>query len=350
MKNRKAVVLFNLGGPSDLAGVKPFLFNLFYDRAIIDLPTIFRYPLAKFISSRRENTAKEIYEHLGGKSPILENTLSQAQKLKEILGEGYEIFTSMRYTKPGSEDVIREINEYNPDEILLLPLYPQLSTTTTSSSLRDFASKLDRGKVVKMICCYPTEKNFLKAYELLIQEKIKDLDASKYRILFTAHGLPEKIIKKGDPYQFQVEQTCNELVKLLKVSELDYQICYQSKVGPLKWIGPSTEKEIIRAAEEKKIIVLVPISFVSEHSETLVELDIEYKEMAMEHNCQGYIRIPTLSIQELFIKSLKEQIEFLANWEVNMEENNIFITNLNEARICPQEFCKCLFNEDYFYG
>ncbi|NBX03862.1 MAG: ferrochelatase, partial [Alphaproteobacteria bacterium] len=154
------------------------------------------------------------------------------------------------------------------------------------------------------------------------------------RVLFSAHGLPEKVIKKGDPYQWQVEQSVAKIVKKLALPELDYVVCYQSRVGPLKWIGPSTEEEIKRAGAEKKSLIIVPIAFVSEHSETLVELDIEYKHLAHEHVVPEYIRIPALATQEHFIDAL-------ASLCVNAPRDTSVSSNTGK-RICPKEFCQCL--------
>ena len=339
MQKKVAIVLFNLGGPGNLQEVKPFLFNLFYDKAIINLPNPFRFLLAKFISSKRESTAIEIYEHIGKKSPILENTELQAEELRKRFPD-YKVFVDMRYSSPGSKEVVSEIKNYDPEEIILLPLYPQFSTTTTGSSLERFAKEIGEIKQLKMICCYPDDDNFIDAHVKLIEEQIKSLNSQKYRILFTAHGLPEMIIKKGDPYQYQVELSCAKIVKKLDIKELDFKICYQSKVGRLKWIEPSTEDEIIKGSKEGKILAIVPIAFVSEHSETLVELDIEYKEVASSHNCMGYIRVKTLSLQDLFIESLAKSIEHL----LAKESKDFLITNISDQKKCPNEFCKCIFN------
>jgi ferrochelatase len=350
MSNKKAVILFNLGGPGSIKEVKSFLFNLFNDKAIINLPTIFRYLLAKFISSKREKKAIKIYNYIGGKSPILENTNFQAQALERDLKPhgDYKVFTSMRYSKPQSKDTIKEINNYNPEEILLIPLYPQFSTTTTESSLKDFIKNFDSKIKVKMICCYPVEKNFINSYANLIEEKIKTLKLNSFRILFTAHGLPEKIIKKGDPYQSQVELTCKNIIEELNIKNLDYVICYQSKVGPLKWIGPPTESEIIKASNDKKTIIIAPISFVSEHSETLVELDIEYKEVAYINGCLNYIRIEALGINKLFIESLKNQVLHLSS-KSDTSNQKTFITNLADKKVCSDNFCKCIFRKGKNY-
>ncbi|MBT4109106.1 MAG: ferrochelatase [Pelagibacterales bacterium] len=343
MKKKIAVVLFNLGGPDQLSSVKPFLFNLFNDPAIIGAPSVIRYFLAKLISKRREKTAQEIYSFMGGKSPILEQTINQAETLeKKLKGEEniYKIFISMRYWQPFVNETIKEVINWGPQEVILLPLYPQFSTTTSGSSLvswRDAALKNKYQIPTKIICCYPTEENFILAHTKSIKNTLNKIKNNKdqkqnIKLLFSAHGLPEKIINKGDPYQNQVEKTVNKIIENINEKEITYTICYQSKVGPLKWIGPSTENEIIKAARDKKTIVLIPIAFVSEHSETLVELDIEYKEIAEINGCKRYYRVPALGINKDFINSLYDLI--LTN------SNNLIVNK----KICESKFKECFYN------
>lgn len=307
---KTAVVLFNLGGPSSQEEVKTFLFNLFYDPAILTLPNPFRYLLAKVISRKRLKKAKEIYSLLGGGSPILKNTKTQALALKRKLGSDYRVFIAMRYAPPLIEEVWEQVEAYSPQEIILLPLYPQFSTTTTGSSLKEW-KKVSKGKSFSthIIPSYPIEKGFLNALkERTIFHYQKAKKAGHPKVLLTAHGLPEKFIQKGDPYQNQVEETANSLVNALEISNLDFTLCYQSRVGPLKWTEPSLEEQVLKASEEKRPLVIVPISFVSEHSETLVELDISYRNMAYEKGCPSYHRVETVQTHPLFIKGLANLI------------------------------------------
>lgn len=340
---KRAVILFNLGGPDRPESVKPFLFNLFNDKAIISAPNPIRFLLAKLISGRREEIAKEIYSFLGGKSPIMEETTAQAEKLENSLNkksdDKYRVFISMRYWHPFSHDIIEDVKKYNPDEVILLPLYPQFSTATTQSSIDDWvktARKYDLDKPTATICCYPFEENFINSHVALIEKELAKIDdIANYRVLFSAHGLPEKIIKKGDPYQWQVEEGAKKIAEQLNIENLDWNVCYQSRVGPLKWIGPSTEDEIERASDDKKNIILVPVAFVSEHSETLVELDIEYKEVADEKNIEKYIRIPTLSIEKNYIKSLSDIV-------LDIDEDNFGkICPNGKNKLCPSKFNQC---------
>ncbi len=258
----------------------------------------------------------------------------------------------MRHAPPVSRETVAKVRAYNPDQVVLLPLYPQYSTTTTESSLRAWKEAAKGWEVpTHVIESYPAQEGFLEAMKELIGEQVENPS-----ILFVAHGLPEKTIKRGDPYQAQVEETARALERKLlnnwnqtgchpraggdpdlnsfcatqkecveskeKLSGLGPRlrgddtdalvtghqflmtICYQSRVGPLKWIGPSLEEEILKTAAEKRPLVVVPISFVSEHSETLVELDVMMRDLALSHGCPSYIRISTVQTHPLFIKGL----------------------------------------------
>ena len=311
---KKAIILFNLGGPDKLENVEPFLFNLFNDPAILNLPGFLRFPLAKLIANRRAPTANKIYQELGGSSPILRLTEEQANALeiklnKDDNSSNYKCFVVMRCWHPRADNVVKNVMSYNPDEIILMPLYPQYSAATSGSSLKEWndVCKKNNYKIkTSTICCYPTDKYFIEAHKDEIMRKIKNLES--FKLIFSAHGLPEKNIKKGDPYQWQVEQTVNNIVKALNIKNLDWILSYQSRVGPLKWIGPSTEDIIVENSKSGKHIVLVPVAFVSEHSETLVELDIEYKELADKNGCKNYSRVPALGTNENYIKAMSNLI------------------------------------------
>jgi ferrochelatase len=337
---KKAIILFNLGGPDKLENVEPFLFNLFNDPAILDLPTFLRYPLAKLISNRRAPVAKKIYEELGGSSPILKLTKEQSEALEIKLNQTetdneYKCFIVMRCWNPRANDVIKDVQLFDPGEVILMPLYPQYSAATSGSSIKewkDVCKKNNYTVKTSTICCYPTDQNFINAHTKEIIKKIEDL--KNFKLIFSAHGLPEKNIKKGDPYQWQVEQSVKKIVENLNIENLDWILSYQSRVGPLKWIGPSTEDIIVENSKLGKHIVLVPIAFVSEHSETLVELDIEYKEIADANGCKNYTRVPALGINEEFIKTMSQLI---------IKKNEYkFSENLYPPKIqCPSNFKKC---------
>ena len=332
---KSAVILFNLGGPDKLENVEPFLFNLFNDEAIISIPSILRYPLAKFISKRRTPIAKNIYKEMGNKSPILELTLKQAESLeKNLIKKGsYKCFVVMRCWHPRASEVINKVKEYNPDEIILLPLYPQYSAATSGSSINEWnniCKKENYNVKTKIVCCYPTEDNFLESHAKLIKKTLNTIKNQNFKLIFSAHGLPENKIKKGDPYQWQVEKTVDGIMSKLSGESFDFLISYQSRVGPLKRIGPSTDEVIIKYSNEKKGIVIVPVAFVSEHSETLVELDIEYRKLAENNGCSFYKRIPALGIEESFIKGLTELV-------LKKETKDNFVSTL----MCPNKFKKC---------
>jgi ferrochelatase len=332
---KKAVILFNLGGPDKLESVEPFLFNLFNDPAIISIPSIFRYPLAKFISKRRAPVAKNIYKKIGNKSPILKLTQDQVKSLENSLSTkgDYKCYVVMRCWHPRAVDVIKKVKEFNPEEIILLPLYPQFSASTSGSSInewKDLCKKKNYNVKTKTICCYPTEDNFVQSHVNLINKTLKTIENNNFKLLFSAHGLPEIKIKKGDPYQWQVEESVNAIISKLKDENLDCAISYQSRVGPLKWIGPSTDAEIIKYSKEKKGIVIVPVAFVSEHSETLVELDIEYKKLAEENGCSFYKRVPALGTEENFIRGLTELV-------LQQETRGNFVSSV----ICSSKYAKC---------
>lgn len=304
---KTAIVLFNLGGPDAPAAIAPFLFNLFHDPAIISLPQPLRWMIARLISSRRAPVAEGIYAHMGGKSPIVPETEAQARAIEAALaGEDgdYRAFIAMRYWHPFAAEAARAVKAWGAERIVLLPLYPQFSTTTTASSLADWR-KATRGvgltAPTTAVGCYFDQADFIAAHVEMIRERLTGLDNT--RILFSAHGLPEKIVRKGDPYPWQVERTVAAVMAGLGEG-IDHVICYQSRVGPMAWIGPSTDAEVARAGRDGRAVLLVPIAFVSEHSETLVELDIEYRKLAEEAGVAAYHRLPALGIRPAFIRGL----------------------------------------------
>lgn len=337
-QRKTAVVLFNLGGPDGPEAVRPFLTNLFSDPAIIRLPRPLRWAIAQLIARRRTPTAQKIYEELGGKSPILENTLAQAAALEATLRQHGEVrvFTAMRYWHPRAVEVAKEVAAYAPDHVILLPLYPHYSTTTTASSFREWARAARQAGMnapTSKICCYPTQEDFVRAHAQLVRTYVEEArHHGTPRVLFSAHGLPEKIVRAGDPYQWQVEQTARAVLRSLG-GGIDHVNCYQSRVGPMRWIGPSTEEEILRAACDGHPIVLVPIAFVSEHSETLVELDVEYAELAHANGVEKYYRVPTLSVHAQFIAGLAE---LCLRQEITPR-----CASHTGARLCPKTFKKC---------
>ena len=310
---RVAVVLFNLGGPDQLKAVRPFLFNLFADPAIIAAPALVRYPLAMLISKLRERSAQANYALMGGASPLLAETQAQAGALQAVLAARapnctVRTFVAMRYWRPFSDETARAVAQFEPDEFVLLPLYPQYSTTTTASSLTAWTKAYKGPGRGRAVCCYPVQDGFIEAHAQRIGAAWDQAGRPKdVRLLFSAHGLPEKVIEAGDPYQAQIEATAAAVAARLG-DGWDWKVCYQSRVGPLKWLGPSTPEAIAEAAQEGLGVVITPIAFVSEHIETLVELDRDYAELAHKLGCTTYVRVPALGLHEAFIGGLADSV------------------------------------------
>jgi ferrochelatase len=307
---RIAVVLFNLGGPDDQASVKPFLFNLFNDPAIIGLPNPFRTLLASLISSRRETSAQANYALMGGGSPLLPETRRQADALEQALADrlpadDIRAFIAMRYWSPLTEETAAQVAAFAPDELVLLPLYPQFSTTTTESSLKRWDEAYAGSGTNWTVCCYPQADGWIQAQADGVAMKLAEAGDRPVRVLFSAHGIPESLVeRKGDPYQEQIESTCAAIAARAGLG--DWSICYQSRVGPMKWLGPSTPEAIEQAARDGVGVVVTPVAFVSEHIETLVELDIEYAELAHGLGVAPYLRAPAVGVAVSFINTLAD--------------------------------------------
>lgn len=303
---RTAVVLYNLGGPDRPEAIKPFLFNLFNDPLILRQPQPLRWLLAKLIAARRASVARDIYARIGGGSPILRETQRQADALAAMLGPEFRAFVAMRYWHPFAGECAAEVKAYDPDRVVLLPLYPQFSTTTTASFLRVWkpaAAEAGLDVPTAAIRCYPTEPGFIEAMADLVKATMAAMQPSP-RVLFSAHGLPKKFSAAGDPYEVQVGMTVAAVVERLGMPALDHVVCYQSRVGPVEWLRPYTDDEIRRAGAEGRAVLVVPVAFVSEHSETLVELDIEYARLARECGVPDYRRVATVGTHDAFIAGL----------------------------------------------
>ncbi len=307
--SKTAIVLMNLGGPDSAAAVEPFLFNLFYDPAIIALPNPARWVIAKFIARRRAPVAQAIYARIGNASPLLANTEAQAETLGRELSANYRVFVAMRYWRPFADETVEAVKQWGADEVVLLPLYPQFSSTTTGSSIKDWHRAAAAAKLTastRAICCYPTETGLILALAHAIAAALAAWPTGLEvpRLLLSAHGLPKRIVARGDPYQAQIELTAAAVSARLARRDIDTVICYQSRVGPLDWLGPGTDAEIRRAGSEGKGLIVAPIAFVSEHSETLVELDIEYRHIAESCGVPHYVRVPTVGAAPEFIAGL----------------------------------------------
>ena len=312
---RVAVVLFNLGGPDGPAAVAPFLVNLFSDPAIIRLPWPLRPLVARLIARKRAPIAQQIYAKLGGGSPLLPNTEAQAIALQKALSDlgDVRVFIAMRYWRPRAAETARAVAAFAPGRVVLLPLYPQLSTTTTGSSLAEWQQAARAAGLrapMHTVCCYPEATGLIEALAQQITPVLRAAAAAgKPRLLFSAHGLPKRVVAAGDPYQWQVERTAAAVVARLTPPELagpelDWSLCYQSRVGPLEWIGPSTDAEVKRAGADRVPLVVCPIAFVSEHSETLVEIEVEYRHMAEQAGVPAFFRVPAVGTAPAFIDAL----------------------------------------------
>ena len=332
--SRVAVVLFNLGGPDSLDAVGPFLLNLFRDPAIIRAPAPLRHLIARLIARRRGGQARDIYREIGGRSPLLPETEAQAAALALQLSDLGEVAVTvaMRYWHPMSEAAARQVAAFRPERIVLLPLYPQFSTTTTASSLaawRRAAASAGIAAPTHAACCYPRAQGLIAAHAALIEPRLADAaETGTPRVLFSAHGLPRSVVARGDPYQWQVEETARAIVARLGREGLDWRICYQSKVGPMAWLGPSTEEELDRAGRERVPVVVVPIAFVSEHSETLVELDITYRDRARAAGVPAYHRVPALGTQPAFIAALAQLVRAALGRDAGLDSGV-------GGRLCP---------------
>jgi ferrochelatase len=303
-----AVILFNLGGPDTLAAVRPFLFNLFNDPDIIAAPGFIRTPLAALISTLRNKSAQANYAKMGGRSPLLEETQKQAAALDAALAArgvaDAKCFVAMRHWRPFTAEAAEAAAAWGATEALLLPLYPQFSQSTTASSLAEWRRRASLP--ARTLCCWPASDKLAAAHAEAIMEAWRAGGSpAAPRVLFSAHGLPERAIAAGDPYQEQVEQTV-AAVRAKLPPDWDHAICYQSRVGPLKWIGPSTEEEIDRAIGDRRGVIVSPIAFVSEHIETLVELDIDYAARAAP--LPFFLRAPALGARALFIAALADLV------------------------------------------
>lgn len=340
---RLAIVLFNLGAPDHAEAVRPFLHNLFSDPAILRVPPFIRAILGRWIARARHKPATENYARLGGRSPLFDLTRAQAAALEAALPEfAVRCFIAMRYWHPMSDAAARAVRAWRPDQVMLLPLYPQYSSTTGGSAFvawREAAASAGLAAPVHAICCYPTEPGYIGAVtemtKTLYEAKRRELPQSvPVRILFSAHGLPKAIIRAGDPYEWQIHQTVAAILSAWGETKLDWAICYQSRATPQEWLSPSTDAEIERAARDGVAVMVVPVAFVSEHSETLVELDIDYRALAERLGVPGYFRVPAPATHPSFIAGLAGMVraELTRPWGLH---------GMAGSRICPLHHQLC---------
>jgi protoporphyrin/coproporphyrin ferrochelatase len=312
------VLLFNLGGPETLADVRPFLFNLFSDPEIVRLPIrAMQKPLAWLISTARHKKSSGYYAQIGGGSPLRRITEEQAAALQGELarrGLGANVYVGMRYWRPYAEEAIDQIVRDAVDELVLLPLYPQFSVSTTGSSFKDFEALTDKrdglGRIRRhYIRQWHTHETYIEALTRQISaeiEKFPDPNPRRVHLLFSAHSVPQSYIERGDPYLQHTEETVR-LVSERLGGLSPVHLSFQSKVGPVKWLEPSTDAKLRELASQGvEQVLAIPISFVSDHIETLYELDILYKKLADEIDVKVYRRVPALNCNPTFIKALAD--------------------------------------------
>ncbi|PSO57690.1 MAG: ferrochelatase [Cyanobacteria bacterium QS_7_48_42] len=316
---RVGVLLLNLGGPDELEDVRPFLFNLFSDPEIIRLPLPWlQKPLAWLISTSRSKQSQQNYQQIGGGSPLRKITEAQAQALEDRLQEkGYDArtYVGMRYWHPFTEEAIIRIKRDRPEKLVILPLYPQFSISTSGSSFRLLEKIWQEDSTLRQInyTVVPSwyeQPGYLEAMAQLIAPKLEQFPhPDQVHIFFSAHGVPQSYIEEaGDPYQQEIEDCTRKIMETLNRPN-DYTLAYQSRVGPVEWLKPYTDEALQELGEQGvKDLLVVPISFVSEHIETLQEIDIEYRELAEEAGIQNFQRVPAPNTHPVFIDSLAEVV------------------------------------------
>ena len=307
---KRAIVLMNMGGPNNLDEVEVFLKNMFNDKYIIGAPQPIRALIAKLIIYKRLNIAKDNYRKLGGVSPIVGYTKRLVRRLKKVVDA--DVFYEMRYTSPFAKDVIEKVKDY--DEIYAIPMYPHHSRTTTLSSIEDFISCAKKFKIehkIKTIDYYYDNIFYNKAIVDRIKEALKDDKAEDFELVFSAHGLTQRVIDKGDLYQKHILANVEFVKEELKKQNINFKkidLAYQSRVGPMKWLQPYMEDKI---KELGKKVIVYPISFTVDNSETLGELVLEYGELAKEHGIKDYRVAKALNSNYNFILALKSIYEDL---------------------------------------
>ena len=306
-----ALILLNMGGPDSLAAVEPFLFNLFADRELIQLPAggLLQKPFARLISHFRAKKVVENYRQIGGRSPLLEWTNKQAAGIAERLGERFRPYVIMRYWQPRAEQVLADIKAAGIQTAVVVSLYPHYTGATTGSSVNDFkkaAAAVHPELEYRLIEEWYDWPGYLDALANRVNEGLDafhDLLRDEVQILFSAHALPQKFIDRGDPYQQHVEATVEQVME--RVGYYDWSIAYQSRSGPVKWMEPGTEETIAQlAAAGHRALLMVPVSFVSDHIETLQEIDIEYRELAVRQGIVNFQRAPSLNDHADFLDAM----------------------------------------------
>jgi protoporphyrin/coproporphyrin ferrochelatase len=304
-----AVFLMNLGGPRSLAEVEPYLYELFSDPLLISAPFGPLRPLvAKLISKTRAPSSAEKYALIGGKSPIVEGTEAQARALSQELGSGFSCHLAMRCGHPNTEEGVRDALAAGADRAVALPLYPQYANATTRSSLLELRRLWPKGRPLAEICTWHDHEGYLDASAAALRETLAQVPVElreRVLVVFSAHGLPMSQVRKGDPYPGYIEHSARETAR--RAGAPTFQVTYQSRVGPAKWLGPDTV-EFLEANAAGKAVVAVPIAFVSEHLETLYDLDILAREAAAKGGAAAFLRVPALGTRPDFVAALADVV------------------------------------------
>jgi protoporphyrin/coproporphyrin ferrochelatase len=306
---RTAVFLMNLGGPRSLDEVEPYLYELFSDPLLITAPFGPLRPLvAKIISRTRAPSSAEKYALIGGRSPIVEGTEAQARALAAVLGAGFACHLAMRCGHPSTAEGVREALAAGAERAVALPLYPQYANATTRSSLLELRRRWPKERPLAEVCTWHDHEGYLDASAAALRETLAQVPAGlreRALVVFSAHGLPLSQVRKGDPYPSYIEYSARETAR--RAGAPAFQVTYQSRVGPAKWLGPDTV-EFLRANARGRAIVAVPIAFVSEHLETLYDLDILAKEAATEAGAGVFLRVPALGTRPDFVAALADVV------------------------------------------
>ena len=319
-QKRIGVVLLNLGGPERLEDVEPFLFNLFSDRMIIRLgPAFMQKTIARFIARRRAPKSAKAYAKIGGGSPLGRITADQAMALEKELADfgNFTVSIAMRYWYPRAQETLAALHDEDVQHIIALPLYPHYSLATTGSSVADLieaSQGFSPGFQVETVDSWPGQPNYISALAATIKKGATLFDGEDQQVVYSAHSLPVKLIQEGDPYVEHLQQTIKAVEA---ITGMPGKLCYQSRSGPVEWLSPSPPETLQQLAKEGcKNILMVPISFVSDHVETLYEIDMLYRDMAKDHGMR-LERSPSLNLEPEFIKGLKELVlkkAKLAGW------------------------------------
>lgn len=329
-KEKIAVVLVNFGGPQNYEEVKPFLYNLFSDPVIFNFPYAFLYrnALAWFISNMRDFNSRLMYKCVNGSSPLIPITFLQGEKLQQLFKRnnlGCDVFVSFRYCKPTIDEVLDDVKEKGYKKVVVLPLFPQYSFTTTGSVqliLDKWIKKNGKNLKIHMIKDWYKDEDYINSYVNMIERSLKNMDLRSTTILFSAHSIPEFNIDNGDPYKNHIEESAKLIIESLGWKK-DWKIAYQSKLGPVKWLEPSTEvaiEELSKKSDNVNILV-VPISFVCEHVETIYEIGDLYKEIALKCGIKRFRRVPALNTNKYLIQALYNSvIGCLKDNQLNVKE------------------------------